>query len=72
MGDLDLAAPIGILDEHPEWSRRLMAELERRRLPFERIDHSSHAFDPADRTRRHSVIVNRTSPSSHTRGHAGV
>ncbi|MBI2153179.1 MAG: hypothetical protein HYV92_04210 [Candidatus Rokubacteria bacterium] len=69
---MSLKAPIGILDEHPEWSRRLMAELERRRLPFEKIDHSNHAFDPRDREPRYSVIVNRTSPSSHTRGHAGV
>src|SRR3972149_11531879 len=68
----ELSAPIGILDEHPEWSQRLIAELERRRLPFEKIDHSNHAFDPRDRVPRYSVIVNRTSPSSHTRGHAGV
>ena len=67
-----LPAPIGILDEHPEWSQRLIAELERRRLPFEKIDHSNHAFDPRDRVPRYSVIVNRTSPSSHTRGHASV
>jgi biotin carboxylase len=67
-----LSAPIGILDEHPEWSARLIAELEQRRLPFEKIDHSSHAFDPRDRVARYSVIVNRTSPSSHRRGHGGV
>src|SRR5262245_16865722 len=67
-----LPAPIGILDEHPEWSRRLIAELESRRLPYERIDHSSHAFDPKERAPRYSVIVNRTSPSSHTRGHGNV
>jgi hypothetical protein len=67
-----LSRPIGILDEHPEWSRRLMAALEARGLPFEKIDHSNHAFDPRDRTVRHSVIVNRTSPSSHVRGHRGV
>jgi len=66
------AAPIGILDEHPEWSSRLMRELEQRRLPFERIDPSSHSFDPRDRTPRYSVVVNRTSPSSHTRGHGNV
>ena len=69
---LALAAPIGILDEHPEWSARLIAELERRRLPFEKIDHSSHGYDPRDRRRRYAVVVNRTSPSSHRRGHAGV
>jgi biotin carboxylase len=67
-----LSAPIGILDEHPEWSARLIAELEHRRLPFEKIDHSNHAFDPRDRVARYSVIVNRTSPSSHRRGHGGV
>lgn len=67
-----LAAPIGIVDEHPEWSSRLMAELRRRRLPFEKIDHSAHAYDPRDRRRRYSVIVNRSSPSSHRRGHGSV
>ncbi len=67
-----LSAPIGILDEHPEWSNRLIAELAGRRLPFEKIDHANHAFDPRDRTPRYSVIVNRTSPSSHTRGHGSV
>jgi biotin carboxylase len=67
-----IGAPIGILDEHPEWSRRLLAELEHRRLPFERIDPSSHAYDPRERQRRYSVIVNRTSPSSHRRGHASA
>ena len=67
-----LAGPIGIMDEHPEWSRRLLDELDRRGLPWEKIDHSIHAFDPRDRRPRYSVIVNRTSPSSHTRGHKGV
>jgi glutathione synthase/RimK-type ligase-like ATP-grasp enzyme len=64
--------PIGIVDEHPEWSARLVAELERRRLPFEKVDHASHGYDPRDRRRRYSVVVNRTSPSSHRRGHASV
>jgi len=68
----ELSAPIGILDEHREWSARLIAELERRRLPFEKIDHSNHGYDPRDRRRRYAVVVNRTSPSSHRRGHASV
>src|SRR6266849_3151426 len=67
-----LRGPIAILDEHPEWSSRLIAELEARRLPYEKVDHSNHAYDPRDRNPRYSVIVNRTSPSSATRGHAGV
>ena len=64
--------PIGILDEHPEWSNRLMRELAHRRLLFEKIDPSNHFWDPRDRTARYSVIVNRTSPSSHRRGHGNV
>jgi len=67
-----LSAPIGILDEHPDWSARLISELTRRGLPWEKIDHSSHAFDPRARRPAYSVIVNRSSPSSHTRGHSSV
>jgi hypothetical protein len=63
---------IGILDEHPEWSKRLIDELERRGLSVDRIDHSSHAFDPRERQPRYDVLVNRSSPSSHRRGHASV
>ncbi len=64
--------PIGILDEHPEWSSRLIAELERRGLAWEKVDHQSHTYDPRESRPPYSVIVNRTSPSSHTRGHACV
>lgn len=63
---------IGILDEHPEWSKRLMAELAQRRLAFEKIDLSNHTYDPRERARRYAVVVNRTSPSSHRRGHGNV
>jgi biotin carboxylase len=68
----ELTKPVGILDEHPEWSDRLFAELRGRRVPFEKIDHSNHAFDPREREPQYSVVVNRTSPSSHTRAHANV
>src|SRR5215470_7791149 len=67
-----LSEPIGIVDEHPDWSSRLIAELQQRRLPFEKIDHSNHVYDPRDRRPRYSVIVNRSSPSSHRRGHGSV
>jgi len=63
---------VGILDEHPDWSKRLIAELEGRGLTVERIDHSSHGFDPRERRRPYDVLVNRSSPSSHRRGHASV
>jgi hypothetical protein len=67
-----LSRSIGILDEHPDWSARLTAELTRRGHLWEKIDHSDHAFDPQDRRSAYSVVVNRTSASSHTRGHGGV
>lgn len=67
-----LRSPIGIVDEHPDWSSRLIAELTVRGLAWEKIDHSSHAFAPHERRPPYSVIVNRTSPSSHTRGHSSV
>ena len=67
-----ISRPIAIVDEHPEWSARLIAELQSRRLPLEKIDHSSHAYDPRDRQPRYSVIVNRSSPSSHRRDHGSV
>jgi len=67
-----LALPVGILDEHPTWSSRLTAELTARGVPFERVDPSAHGFQPDERTRRYSVVVNRVSPSSHTRGHGAA
>ena len=32
-----ISKPIAIVDEHPEWSARLIAELQSRRLPFEKM-----------------------------------
>lgn len=64
--------PIGILYEHPEWFTPLFAELERRGLPYERLDATQLVFDPSDPEPRHSLLVNRMSPSAWTRGHAGA
>jgi hypothetical protein len=61
--------PVGILYEHPQWFMPLFEELERRDIPYERIHAAELVFDPADREQRHSLVVNRMSPSSWTRGH---
>jgi hypothetical protein len=63
--------PIGILYEHPEWFTLLFAELERRGLAYERLYVDEHSFDPAVREPQYSLVVNRVSPSSYLRGHAG-
>ena len=39
--------PIGILYEHPEWFVPLFAEMDRRGLPYERIQANAYGFDPS-------------------------
>ncbi|HEU5319026.1 MAG TPA: hypothetical protein VFX49_23145 [Chloroflexota bacterium] len=63
--------PIGILYEHPEWFKLLFAELDRRGIAYDPLFVDEHFFDPADRESRHALVVNRVSPSSYMRGHAG-
>lgn len=61
--------PIAVLHEHPDWFRPLFAELERRGLPFERLDAAAHVFDPSETTLPYALVVNRASPSAYLRGH---
>ena len=63
--------PIGILYEHPEWFKLLFGELERRGIAYEKLYVDEHWFDPTERESRFSLVVNRVSPSSYLRGHAG-
>ena len=62
--------PVGILYEHPEWFKHLIAELERREVPFQPLQVDAHDFDPALRESPYSLVVNRVSPSSYLRDHA--
>lgn len=61
--------PVGILYEHPLWFVPLFAELERRGIPYEALDATSHSFDPSAPESPYSLLVNRMSPSAWTRGH---
>lgn len=61
--------PIAIYHEHPDWFRPLFAELDRRDIPYVRLDASSHSYDPGDRTVAYSLVFNRASPSAYLRGH---
>jgi len=61
--------PIAVYHEHPDWFKPLFAELDRRRLPYVRLDASKHVFDPSEHTSPYSVVVNRASPSAYLRGH---
>jgi len=61
--------PIGIFYEHPEWFKPLFAELERRNLPYARINAAEHRFNPADTEVPFSIVINRMSSSAYLRDH---
>ncbi len=59
---------LAIFHEHPDWFRPLFAELERRGIPFTRLDAAAHAYDPSERELPWSLVFNRASPSAYLRG----
>ena len=61
---------LGIYYEHPDWYRPLFEALDRRGVPYDALHAATHRFDPAERTAPHAVVLNRMSPSAHTRGGA--
>ncbi len=67
----DIASPIAVFYEHPNWFRPLFEALDRRGVPWTPVDARSHSFDPADGTPEWSLVFNRMSPSSHLRGLPG-
>lgn len=60
--------PLGIYFEHPDWFRPLFAELDRRALPYERIDAKCHSYDVRSREKKFSLLFNRMSASADLRG----
>lgn len=62
--------PIAVYHEHPDWFRPLFTELEKRGIPFDRLDAAAHLFDPSESTVPWSLVFNRASPSAYLRGHA--
>jgi hypothetical protein len=61
--------PIAVYHEHPDWFKPLFGELERRGLPYVRLDAAAHTFDPSEHDVPYSLVVNRASPSAYLRGH---
>ena len=68
MTRFDPDVPIGVLYEHPLWFEPLFDELDRRGIPFDRIDASQLSYDPVVRSLPYSVVLNRMSPSAWLRG----
>lgn len=63
-----LQKPVAIYHEHPDWFRPLFAELERRAIPFVRLDPRAHSYDPAEGESPYALVFNRMSPSAYLRG----
>jgi len=63
------ARPIAIYHEHPDWFRPLFAELDRRGVPYVRLDAAAHEYDPSATETPYALVFNRASPSAYLRGH---
>lgn len=60
--------PIAIYHEHPDWFRPLFQELERRQVPFARLDALRHRYEPGAGGPAYALVFNRMSPSAWRRG----
>ena len=62
--------PLAVYYEHPEWFRPLFAELDRRSIPYLRIDAGCHVYDATATDRKYGLFFNRMSASAYLRGNA--
>jgi hypothetical protein len=63
------AAKLAFLYEHPQWFAQIFAELQRRRVPFDKIFIPDHFYDIGTARPAFSVLFNRMSPSADSRQH---
>jgi hypothetical protein len=65
-----ITKPFAIYYEHPDWFRPLFAELDRRRLPYNKIDARQHLYEVGSGRNEndYSLVFNRMSPSAYLRG----
>jgi hypothetical protein len=60
---------LAIYYEHPDWFRPLFAELDKRGVPYVKLDATRHVYDPGEKEKSYEVVLNRMSPSAYLRGH---
>jgi hypothetical protein len=62
--------PIAIYYEQPHWFKPLFAELDRRAIPYVKLDAVTHAYAIEDQPEQeYALVVNRMSPSAWNRDH---
>jgi len=62
-------AALAFLYEHPQWFAPVFAELERRRVPFDKFFIPDFWYDIGAAAPSFKVLFNRMSPSAHSRAH---
>jgi hypothetical protein len=65
-------ARLGVVYEHPAWFAPLFEELDRRSIPYDRIDVTSHTFALESSDAPWTIVLNRMSPSAYLRGHGNA
>ena len=60
-------ADLAVLYEHPQWFAGIFAELERRKIRFDKIFIPHHFYDVSDKEPGFKVLFNRMSPSADSR-----
>jgi hypothetical protein len=63
---------LAVYFEHPDWFRPLFATLERRGVPYVKLDAGAHIYDLAEKQPEYDLVFNRASPSGYLRGHLGT
>jgi glutathione synthase/RimK-type ligase-like ATP-grasp enzyme len=64
---------IAVYYEHPDWFRPLFTALERRGLPFEKINAARHSYNTDENfAEQFSLFFNRMSASAYLRGHGNA
>ncbi len=61
--------PIAIFFEHPDWFKPLFAELDRRQIPYVKLQADQHSFPLSAQDLPYSLVFNRASPSAYLREH---
>jgi glutathione synthase/RimK-type ligase-like ATP-grasp enzyme len=62
-------APLAFLYEHPQWFAPIFTELERRKVPFDKIFIPDHFYEVGAEPAGLKVLFNRMSPSADSRQH---
>jgi glutathione synthase/RimK-type ligase-like ATP-grasp enzyme len=63
---------LAVYYEHPDWFRPVFTALERRGVPYMKVDAGAHVFDLDEKNPPYDVVFNRASPSAYLRGHLGT